>query len=119
LFEAELGDNGFTTGKELNFDLKDKYVCISSREKVMIYSTDKDSMGELVKDYSMDQEKYEVICDVKLNSAFDKKAFYKKINNGVYQTNVEESEIDAPYTCMIACKPQGITAIHFFDINNE
>jgi hypothetical protein len=89
MFTASLQDDpSWTLAKKLEFDVKDKYVAVSSKEKLVIYSTENKSMGELVINFTIDLEKYEAIYDFKLNSGFDKKDFYKRLYNGIYPTSV-------------------------------
>ena len=56
--------------------------------------------------------------DVHMDSGLDKKKFYKKVWNKEMPQNLTVG-LMAPFTCMVACKPQGITAVHIFDINEN
>ena len=89
----------------------------------MIYSLKQDNLGALDKNYEIDQEQYSAIYDIFLDSGLDKEEYISKFGcnhrlNEDMKNNLLNI-IDLEYCCSIACKHQGITGVHIFDINNE
>ena len=86
VFEAKVDDKDSRHffAKILEIDIQDKYVLVSSKEKVFIYLIENMTNGEPVKtygEYKMDTDKYEEILDVHMDSGFNKKKFYRDVWN--------------------------------------
>ena len=65
---------------------------------------------------------------MKIDSGLDREEFFKKLypnewgkitNKILGKSGKDKFNKDKGLICMVACKPQGITAVHVFDIYSE
>ena len=86
----------------------DKMILICSSTQIIIYSLDKSQYGKIIKNYSIDQIKYTAILDVVVNT--------QELDENSIDM-IANCHQDFTYRCQIACKCNGSTTIHIFDIN--
>jgi len=73
VMKLEVQENdGTFEASSLIFDKSDKYVLLASKEQILIYSLMPESIGQIVKNYTIDPEKYSVIHDIILDSDLDR-----------------------------------------------
>jgi len=86
----------------------DKMILICSQTQVIIYSLDKTQYGKIINNYCIDEIKYSAILDVVVNT--------QELDENSIDM-IANADQDFTYRCQIACKLNGSTTIHFFDIN--
>ena len=97
-----------SSADKIVFDVMDKMILISSRDQIIIFSLDHTKYGEVIQNYTIDQIKYTAILDVVVNT--------QELDENSIDM-IANCDQDFTYRCQIACKYNGSTTIHFFDIN--